>query len=156
MEPIKINVNIEVGLKQTTLEALKGIFGPQILPSPIKIEEPEPAQKTPIPPAPRPMYKPVPDPASEAEKPKTEGADPEGTGAEYDDDDLPPGDAPDPVKKTPTESDARNAVAAAKKRGVTAAAIKSYMKTVFDISSSVECPAERRQELIDGLNKLAA
>ena len=132
MEPIKINVNIEVGLKQTTLETLKGIFGPQILPSPIKIEGPEPkpeAQPEPKPEAPAPVE---------------------------DDDDLPPGNAPDPVKKTPTESDARNAVAAAKKRGVTAAAIKSYMKTAFNISSSVECPAERRQELIDGLNRLAA
>ena len=162
MEPIKINVNVEVGLKQTTIEALALILNPLRgctcaagTESETKTE-PEPAPKTPIPPAPRPMHKPVPDPASEAEKPKTEGADPEGTGAEYDDDDLPPGNAPDPVKKTPTESDARNAVAAAKKRGVTAAAIKSYMKTAFDISSSVECPAERRQELIDGLNKLAA
>ena len=137
MEPIKINVNIEVGLKQTTLEALAVIFNPgkgctctcadtfpqqELQPEPLPKTHPEPEAPAPV----------------------------------EDDDDLPPGDAPDPVKKTPTESDARNAVAAAKKRGVTAAAIKSYMKTAFDISSSVECPAERRQELIDGLNKLAA
>lgn len=137
MEPIKINVNIEVGLKQTTLEALAVIFNPwkgctctcaDTFPQPEP--QPEPQPKThPEPEAPAPVE---------------------------DDDNLPPGDAPDPVKKTPTESDARNAVAAAKKRGVTAAAIKSYMKTAFNISSSVECPAERRQELIDGLNKLAA
>lgn len=147
MEPIKINVNVEIGLKQTTIDTLRQIFGPQIVPAAPRIElDEEPQPKTATDPAPTP----------EPEKPKTEGADPEGTGAEYDDDDLPPGNAPDPVKKTPTESDARNAVAAAKKRGVTAAAIKSYMKTAFDISSSVECPAERRQELIDGLNKLAA
>ena len=137
MEPIKINVNIEVGLKQTTLEALAVIFNPWkgctctcADTFPQSEPQPEPQPKThPEPEAPAPVE---------------------------DDDDLPPGDAPDPVKKTPTESDARNAVAAAKKRGVTAAAIKSYMKTAFDISSSVECPAERRQELIDGLNKLAA
>lgn len=147
MEPIKINVNVEIGLKQTTIDTLRQIFGPQIIPAAPRIElDEEPQPKTATNPAPTP----------EPEKPKTKGADPEGTGAEYDDDDLPPGNAPDPVKKTPTESDARNAVAAAKKRGVTAAAIKSYMKTAFDISSSVECPAERRQELIDGLNKLAA
>jgi len=144
MEPIKINVNIEVGLKQTTLEALKGIFGPQILPSPIKIEEPEPKPEA------------QPEPKRKAETEERPEPQPEAPAPVEDDDDLPPGDAPDPVKKTPTESDARNAVAAAKKRGVTAAAIKSYMKTAFDISSSVECPAERRQELIDGLNKLAA
>ena len=137
MEPIKINVNIEVGLKQTTLEALAVIFNPgkgctctcadtfpqqELQPEPLPKTHPEPEAPAPV----------------------------------EDDDDLPPGDAPDPVKKTPTESDARNAVAAAKKRGVTAAAIKSYMKTAFDISSSVECPAERRQELIDGLAKLSA
>lgn len=147
MEPIKINVNVEIGLKQTTIDTLRLFFGPQIRHSEPCIsldEEPQPEKPT------------DPTPTPEPEKPKTVGADPEGTGAEYDDDDLPPGNAPDPVKKTPTESDARNAVAAAKKRGVTAAAIKSYMKTAFDISSSVECPAERRQELIDGLNKLAA
>lgn len=147
MEPIKINVNVEIGLKQTTIDTLRLFFGPQIRHSAPCIsldEEPQPEKPT------------DPTPTPEPEKPKTVGADPEGTGAEYDDDDLPPGNAPDPVKKTPTESDARNAVAAAKKRGVTAAAIKSYMKTAFDISSSVECPAERRQELIDGLNKLAA
>lgn len=149
MEPIKINVNVEIGLKQTTIDTLRLFFGPQIIQSEpcIRLDEnPQPEKPT----------DPTPTPEPEPEKPKTVGADPEGTGAEYDDDDLPPGDAPDPVKKTPTESDARNAVAAAKKRGVTAAAIKSYMKTAFDISSSVECPAERRQELIDGLNKLAA
>lgn len=147
MEPLKIIVNIEVGLKQTTLDALKGIFGPQIIQvAPVQgmDEEPEPQ----------------PEPKRKTEEPAPEpviGADPDGTGAEdYDDDDLPPADAPAPVKKTPTESDARNAVAAAKRRGVTAAAIKNYMKTAFDISSSVECPAERRQELIDGLNRLAA
>ena len=161
MEPIKINVNVEVGLKQATIEALALILNPLrgcTCASGTESEtktEPEPAPKTPIPPAPRPMHKPVPDPASEAEKPKTAGADPEGTGAEYDDDDLPPADAPSP-KKTPSEDDARQAVKAARSRGVTAKTIKDYMKNNFDIASSVECPAERRQELIDGLNKLAA
>ena len=61
--------------------------------------------------------------------------------------------APAPV---PTESDARNAVQAARKRGVSAATIKAYMKDSFGIAASVDCPAERRQELIDGLAKLAA
>ena len=153
MEPIKINIEVEVGLKQTTIDTLRQIFGPQIVPAAPRLElDEEPHPKTAINPAPTPE----PDtPTPEHEKPKTKGADPEGTGVGISDD-LPPDNAPDPVKKTPTESDARNAVAAAKKRGVTAAAIKSYMKTAFDISSSVECPAERRQELIDGLNRLAA
>ena len=147
MEPIKINVNIEVGLKQSTLEVLKDIFGAKLIPSSANIKTEAPA------PQPEQQPKKTQKPASEPQ-PQPQGEDPEGTGAE-DIGDLPPDDAPAP-KPTPTESDARNAVAAAKKRGVTAAAIKSYMKTTFDISSSVECPAERRQELIDGLNKLAA
>lgn len=143
MEPIKINVNVEIGLKQTTIDTLRQIFGPQIVPAAPRIEldeEPQPEKAT----------DPAPTPEPKQPKPQPKPADP----VEYDDDDLPPGNAP--VKQNPTESDARNAVAAAKKRGVTAAAIKSYMKTEFNISSSVECPAERRQELIDGLNKLAA
>ena len=149
MEPIKINVNVEIGLKQTTIDTLRQIFGPQItVAGPCLCaldEDEEPQIKTATAPAPTP----------EPEKPKTEGADPEGTGAEYDDDDLPPGDAPAP-KPTPTEADARNAVKAAKKRGVPAAKIKAYMKDSFNIETSVHCPEERRQELIDGLNKLAA
>lgn len=147
MEPIKINVNVEIGLKQTTIDTLRQIFGPQIVPAAPRIElDEEPQPKAATDPAPTP----------EPEKPKSMGADPEGTGAEYDDDDLPPNDAPAPKKATPTEDDARQAVKAARSRGVPAKAIKDFMKEEFDIASSVECPAERRQELIEGLNKLAA
>ncbi len=135
MEPIKINVNVEVGLKQTTLEALKGLFGPQILPSSTKTEQPQPRPECKAETKPSP----VPETAAPAE----------------DVDDLPPDDAPAPAK-TPTEDDARQAVKAARSRGVPAKAIKDFMKERFDIASSVECPAERRQELIEGLNKLAA
>ena len=147
MEAIKIN--IEVGFNAASLEVLSRLVD--------ALKTNASATAAPAPSAPKKPAKPISQP--EPEKPKTIGADPIGTGTE-DVDDLPPDDAPDPAPKpepkTPTEADARNAVAAAKKRGVTAAAIKSYMKTAFDISSSVECPAERRQELIDGLNKLAA
>lgn len=150
MEPIKINVNVEVGLKQTTLETLAQIFGAKMTTTklvetetaPHPDPQPEPKRKT---------EKPAPQP----EAPAPIGADPAGTGAE-DDDDLPPDDAPAPKKATPTEDDARQAVKAARSRGVPAKAIKDFMKVEFDIASSVECPAERRQELIDGLNKLAA
>lgn len=162
MEPIKINVNIEVGLKQSTIEALKSIFGPQFVHSPvcINLEDPEPQpeqQPEPQPvPQPKKTKKQAAQPAPEPQ-PQPQGEDPEGTGAE-DIGDLPADDAPDPAPKgpTPTGADARNAVAAAKKRGVAPAKIRSYMKENFNIGTSVECPAERRQELIDGLNKLAA
>ena len=142
MDPIKINVNVEVGLKQTTLEALAAIFNPWKGCTCNCIEDepqPESAPKK-AKPAPAPEPEPVEAPAS----------------ALAADDDLPPDDAPAPAKKTPTEDDARQAVKAARSRGVAAKTIKDFMKETFDIASSVECPAERRQELIDGLNKLAA
>lgn len=140
MEPIKINVNVEVGLKQTTLEALAALFARPSAPG----FDPMPAPKD------NPQPEPMPEPV---------GASPVGTGAE-DDDDLPPDDAPAPKKPTskpaPTENDARQAVKAARDRGVPAKTIKALMKDNFGIATSVECPVERRQELIDELNKLAA
>ena len=145
MEPIKINVNIEVGLKQTTLEALAVIFNPWKGCTCGNIENgPQPETEQPQPnPEPKRMI--------EGEEPAEQEA-----SATVEDDDLPPNDAPDPVRETPTEDDARQAVKAARGRGVPAKAIKDFMQKEFNIASSVECPAERRQALIDGLNKLAA
>lgn len=129
MEPIKIN--IEVGLKESTIDALKNIFGAQIIPSSAVTENPQPEPK-------------------KAEK----KAAPAPVQVE-DYDDLPPADTPDPAP-TPTEADARQAVKSARDRGVSAKVIKDYMQSTFGIASSVECPAERRAELIQGLAKLAA
>ncbi len=143
MDPIKINVNVEVGLKQTTLEALAAIFNPLKGCTCANIEsdpQPEPKRKA---------KKAEPTPEPEAPAQDMESAEPA-------DDDLPPDDAPAPKKATPSEDDARKAVKAARDRGVPAKIIKEFMKESFDIASSVECPAERRQELIEGLNKLAA
>lgn len=141
MEPLKINVNIEVGLKQTTLEALAVIFNlwkgctctcADTFPQP----EPQPETKR----------------KGETE----ERPEPQPTPAQAENDDLPADDAPDPKKPAPTEAEARAAVKAAKDRGVSPKVIKTYMQDNFGIASSVDCPEERRQELIDGLNKLAA
>ena len=154
MDPIKINIEVEVGLKQTTIDTLRQLFGAQIVASPAVVgfdpvpSSPASAEES----APKPERKakkqeekpvPAPEPAP-APAPVADG------------DDLPPDDAPAPKKATPTEDDARQAVKAARDRGVSAKTIRSYMKDTFDIASSVECPAERRQELIDGLAKLAA
>ena len=150
MDPIKINVNVEVGLKQTTLEALAAIFGRPSAPG----FDPLPAPATEEKPQPQPEPKRKAKKAEPAPEPEAPAPDPEPAPA--DDDDLPPDDAPAPKKATPTEDDARQAVKAARGRGVPAKAIKDYMQETFNIASSVECPAERRQELIEGLNKLAA
>lgn len=132
MEPIKIQ--IEVNLGEATLDILKS-FAPALGASETKKPAPVPEKKA----KPAPVAEPAP-----AAEPVME--------------DLPADDAPDPApaKPTPTEDDARQAVKAARSRGVTAKAIKDYMKESFNIATSVECPAERRQELIDGLNGLAA
>jgi hypothetical protein len=135
MEPIKINVNVEIGLKQTTIDTLRLFFGPQITaagPCLCALDE-EPHPKKPTDPAPAP----APAPATVA-----------------DDDDLP--EAPAPKQATPSENDARQAVKAARDRGVSAKVIKEYMQSTFGIASSVECPADRRAELIKGLANLAA
>ena len=150
MDPIKINVNVEVGLKQTTLEALAALFGRPSAPG----FDPLPVPATEEKPQPQPEPKRKAKKAEPAPEPEAPAPDPEPAPA--DDDDLPPDDAPAPKKATPTEDDARQAVKAARGRGVPAKAIKDYMQETFNIASSIECPAERRQELIDGLNKLAA
>lgn len=148
MDPIKINVNVEVGLKQTTLEALAAIFNPLRGCTTCAAE----TKSEPLP-EPQPETKRKAKKTEHAPEPEAPAPDPEPAPA---DDDLPPDDAPAPAKKTPTEDDARQAVKAARTRGVPAKAIKDYMQETFNIASSVECPAERRQELIEGLNKLAA
>ena len=135
MEPIKIQ--IEVNLGEATLDILK-TFAPALGASEVKTPAPAPEKKA------KPAAAPAPAPVEEPAP------------AEPVMEDLPPDDAPDPVKPTPTEDDARQAVKAARSRGVSAKVIKDYMKDSFNIATSVECPAERRQELIDGLNRLAA
>ncbi len=133
MEPIKINVNVEVGLKQETLEALKGIFGAQIIAAPAEVEktQPEPKKAEPAKPAPAP--------------------------AQVEDDDLPPDDAPDPApKKVPTEAEMRAEIQKTRKRGVPTKTIRDYIKDTFGVEASVDCPPEKRQALIDGLANLAA
>ena len=144
MDPIKINV--EVNLGEATIDALRQIFSAPLFATPAQPAAPS-MPETPA--------KPIPQP--EPEMPKTIGADPIGTGAE-DVDDLPPDDAPDPAPQpvNPTEADARAAVKDARDRGVSPKAIKDYMKTTFGIAASVECPEERRAELIEGLKRLAA
>ena len=145
MENLKLQ--IEVGFNAETLqvlnrlaEALKGNTTTAAVAA--QSEPAAPARPTPTP---------------EPEKKVVKGADPVGTGAE--DDDLPPNDAPDPAPKpakNPTEADARAAVKEARDRGVSPKTIKDYMKTAFGIAASVECPEERRAELIEGLKRLAA
>lgn len=154
MEPIKINIEVEVGLKQTTIDTIRQLFGAQIVSTGAAVPEAPAPKEEPKRKAKKENGTPAPIPEPEAVEEPKEGPAPASALAA--DDDLPPDDAPAPAKKTPTEHDARQAVQAARKRHVTASTIKDFMKVNFNIASSVECPPERRQELIDGLNKLTA
>ena len=150
MEPIKIN--IEVNLGEATLAALGRLLTaaqnvPVVTPAAPVAETPAPAPKKAKKAAETPQPEPTPAPA------------PEPVVEEEPVEDLPPDDAPDPAPKkatAPTEADARQAVKDARSRGVSAKVVRDYMQENFGIASSVECPEERRQELIDGLAKLAA
>ncbi len=142
MEPLKIN--IEVSLSEATIAALKGIFGAQIIAAPAKVEEPAPEPKKAAKkaePAPAPQPEPAPAPT-------------------VDDDDLQPSNAELAEKAAaaavPTEAEMRAAIQATRKRGVAAKTIRQYIHDTFGVETSVECPESRRQELIDGLAKLAA
>lgn len=149
MEPIKIN--IEVNLGEATLAALDrlltaGYSAPAETPAAPQATAPAPAPKKAKKAAETPQPEPAPAPEPAVDEEPVE--------------DLPPDDAPDPQPKkaapAPTEADARQAVKSARDRGVSAKVIREYMQTSFGIASSVECPEDRRQELIDGLAKLAA
>ena len=150
METIKIN--IEVNLGEATLAVLDRLLtaaqnAPVAAQATPVVETPAPApkkaKKAAETPQPEPAPAPAPEPAVDDEPVE----------------DLPPDDAPDPAPKkaaAPTEADARQAVKDARSRGVSAKVVRDYMQENFGIASSVECPEERRQELIDGLAKLAA
>lgn len=140
MENFKLN--IEVGFNAETLQVLRSLADALQGHTSATAAAPAPAK----------LAKPTPQPQPEPEPAPALSVD--------DYDDLPPNDAPAPAPKetkpAPSEADARAAVKDARDRGVSAKAIKEYMKTVFGIAASVECPEERRAELIEGLKNLAA
>lgn len=167
MEPIKINVSVEVALSQPTLDVLGKLLGPRMTvteqmpgfdPLPKQEPDPEPEEK------PQPEKKrraaksapaPVPEPVS------APAPEPDPAPVKEEDDDLPPDDAPDPVKapteaQTPTEADMREAIEKARNRKVPGATIRKHLTEVFGINTTLECPLDRRQELIDSLAKLSA
>lgn len=138
-------IEIEVNFGQSTIDALHQIFGPRVQSPEITTEKlmeqmpPKPAMET----------------KSETPAPQTEPA------PVADDDDLPLSDAEKAAEEAkaapaPSEADMRAAIQATRKRGVPAKTIREYIKSTFGVETSVECPENRRQELIDGLAKLAA
>lgn len=157
MEPIKINVSVEVALSQPTLEALGKIFAPkqEQIPDldvhPVRQEETEQlkrkkTKKAEPEPAPTPTTAPEPEPA-----PAESSA--------VDEDDLPPDDAPDPVgteAAIPTMEEVRKTIREVRGQNVTAGDIQKMLKDKFGVATSAECPETKRAELINELKKLVA
>lgn len=136
-------IEIEVNFGQDTIDALREIFGPRVQAPEITteklMEQTQPIMET----------------KSEAPTPEPEPA----PAPVADDDDLPLSDAEkaaQEAKAAPSEADMRAAIQATRKRGVPVKTIREYIKSTFGVETSVECPENRRQELIDGLANLAA
>lgn len=165
MEPICININVEVALSQPTLEVLGKLLAPR--PEQLIGFDVQPVQQDPQPePEPEQPKKrkgakkaeaeaePAPAPAPEPE-PEPAPAPVEAPASQADDDDLPPDDAPAPVK-TPTMEEVRKTIREVREQNVTAGDIQKMLKDKFGVATSAECPAEKRTELIKELKKLVA
>lgn len=134
MEPITINVNVEVALSQPTLEALGKIFAPkqEQIPGfdvqPVRQEETE-----------------------QPKRKKTKKAEPEPAPT--------PTTAPDPVRTEaaiPTMEEVRKTIREVRGQNVTAGDIQKMLKDKFGVATSAECPETKRAELINELKKLVA
>lgn len=161
MEPICININVEVALSQPTLEVLGKLLAPR--PEQLIGFDVQPVQQDPQPEPEQPKKRkgakkaeaeaePAPAPAPE---PEPEPAPVEAPASQADDDDLPPDDAPAPVK-TPTMEEVRKTIREVREQNVTAGDIQKMLKDKFGVATSAECPAEKRTELIKELKKLVA
>ena len=157
MESFKIQ--IEVNLGEATLEILKALVDASGRPTneatKTEAAEPQPKKTTKkkaveAASAPAPEPEPAPAPA-----PEPEPAPAEAPTCLADDEDMPPDDAPAPVK-TPTMEEVRKTIREVREQNVTAGDIQKMLKDKFGVATSAECPAEKRTELIKELKKLVA
>ena len=150
MDPIKINVNINVELGERTMSFIQQLAGKSA-------ESPAVQRK----PAAKPETKPAPAPETKEDpKPAEAPAQQDTT------DDLPfpdptaaPAAAPAPATEDlPISDEERRQVvfAARKAKPGNPREIKNVIFPEFGIKTSMECPLERRAELVARLNKLIA
>ena len=146
MDPIQININVSLDLTDKTVSLIQGLLGQ-------RDEAPAPQRK----PAAKPETKPEPRKPETKEQPEPEkpAADPS--------DDL-PFQAPEAPAPAPAEEDLpisdeelRQVVFTARKaKNENPQIIKNEIFPLFGIKTSIECPTERRAELVAMLNKLIA
>jgi len=146
MDPIQININVSLDLTDKTVSLLQGLLGHRAeAPAPQR----KPAAKPETKPEPRkPETKEQPEPEKPAANDKT--ADPS--------DDL-PFQAPEAKEEdTPiSDEELRQVVFNARKaKNENPQIIKNEIFPLFGIKTSIECPTERRAELVAMLNKLIA
>lgn len=137
MEPIKININVTLDASDKLLQAVQALTGAKAPKAP----EQKPGQPVEMKPAPKPETKeaPAPRPATPAE---------------------PVAKDPEPVADMPAEiaeiSDEELRAIIKETRTASSPAAVRALFNEFGIKTSIECPMERRAELVAKLKKLAA
>ena len=128
MEPIKININVTLDASENLLQAVQALTG-QRAQAPAAPEH-KPAPQVETKPAPKPETKEAPAPEAPAE-------------------------APAPEETTEISDEELRAIIKETRTASSPAAVRALFNE-FGIKTSIECPMERRAELVAKLKKLAA
>ena len=128
MEPIKININVTLDASENLLQAVQALTG-QRAQAPAAPEH-KPAPQVETKPAPKPETKEAPAPEAPAE-------------------------APAPEETTEISDEELRAIIKETRTASSPAAVRALFNE-FGIKTSIECPMERRAELVAKLKKLTA
>lgn len=128
MEPIKININVTLDASENLLQAVQALTG-QRAQAPAAPEH-KPAPQVETKPAPKPETKEAPAPAAPAETPA-------------------------PAETEEISDEELRAIIKETRTASSPAAVRALFNE-FGIKTSIECPMERRAELVAKLKKLAA
>ena len=126
MEPIKININVTLDASDKLLQAVQALTGAKAPKAP----EQKPGQPVETKPTPKPETKEAPAPEAPAE-------------------------APAPAETTEISDEELRAIIKETRTASSPAAVRALFNE-FGIKTSIECPMERRAELVAKLKKLAA
>ena len=147
MDPIQVNINVTLDLSEKTTELLQALMGKAQAPAPAPAPAPETKpnrRKVETKPAPAPETKEAPE-----QKPEPEPEKPESAEA-----------APAPAqeeKKVYEDEELREIVHAVRSaKPGNPQIIRNEIFPEFGIKTSIECPMERRAELVARLKELAA
>lgn len=130
MEPIKININVTLDASDNLLQAVQALTGQRAQAPAAPEHKPTPQVETK--PAPKPETKEAPAPAPEA-----------------------PTESPAPAETTEISDEELRAIIKETRTASSPAAVRALFNE-FGIKTSIECPMERRAELVAKLKKLAA